>query len=70
MQIETSSDPYGGTGGAETKRPRCYHWLKKPIEVVIGDRYPGIEEPNLVSIFEQGLTQVGDGLKSLLDVFR
>lgn len=59
-----------GLGGLKQNDRGCYHWLKKPIEVVIGDRYPGTDEPNLVSIFEQGLTQVGDGLKSLLDVFR
>jgi hypothetical protein len=59
-----------GVGALKQNDRGCYHWLKKPIEVVIGDRYPGMDEPNLVSIFEQGLTQVGDGLKSLLDVFR
>ncbi len=59
-----------GVGALKQNDRGCYHWLKKPIAVVIGDRYPGKDEPDLVSIFEQGLTQVGEGLKSLFDAFR
>ncbi|MBI5249413.1 MAG: L,D-transpeptidase [Desulfomonile tiedjei] len=59
-----------GLGGLKQNDRGCYHWLKKPVEVVISDKYPDEDEPNLVSIIERGVTQMQEGLKGLLDVFR
>ncbi len=59
-----------GLNGLKQNDRGAYHWFKRPVEVIIGDRHPDSDEPNLVSIFERGVTQVQEGLKSLLDVFR
>ena len=59
-----------GLNGLKQNDRGAYHWFKKPVEVIIGDRHPDSDETNLVSILERGVTQVQEGLKSLLDVFR
>jgi hypothetical protein len=48
-----------------------YHWLNKPIEVVIGDRDPETDDSsgNLASLVQQGLDQVGEGIKGMLNIF-
>jgi L,D-transpeptidase catalytic domain len=48
-----------------------YHWLKKNVEVVIFDEEP---EPDgaitLAGILEEGLTSIGTGLKSVMNLFQ
>jgi len=53
-----------GVGGVRKNERGAYHWLKKPVRVVIDDYYPGTEPPTLVSVFEKGIQQFQDGLKS------
>lgn len=59
-----------GLGGLKYNDRGAYHWLKRPVEVVINDGYPDADDTNLASIIERGVTQVQEGLKSLFDVFR
>jgi len=59
-----------GIGPVKTNDRGTYHWLAKPVEVVIAGRYPGTEDQmTLVSIFEQSLEQVHHGLKDLFGIF-
>jgi hypothetical protein len=47
-----------------------YYWLQHPIQVDIIGEYPGQEEYlNFVNVFEKSLTQVQEGMRSLLDLF-
>lgn len=59
-----------GVGPLKQNDRGSYHWLKKPVEVVIGDSYSVFEESDLASIIQGGLTHVQEGLKNLFDVFR
>jgi hypothetical protein len=59
-----------GLGSMKQIDRGSYHWLKKPVEVVISDTPPDSEDLNLLSMFEHGVTQVQEGLKNLFDVFR
>jgi hypothetical protein len=59
-----------GVGPLKQNDRGSYHWLKKPVEVVIGDSSSVFEESDLASIIQGGLTQVQEGLKNLFDVFR
>ncbi len=61
-----------GIGALRKNERGCYHWLKRPVEVVIEGDYPGTQDDEpltLVSIFEQGVSQVQNGLKDLISVF-
>jgi hypothetical protein len=59
-----------GIGPPKRNDRGVYHWLNKPVEVVISGNYPGTQDfGTLVSLFEQGLGQVRDGLKNLLSGF-
>ncbi len=59
-----------GIGPPKKNDRGVYHWLNKPVEVVISGNYPGTKDfGTLVSLFEQGLSQVRDGLKNLINGF-
>lgn len=58
-----------GVGPVRRNDRGSYHWLSKPVPVAIIGYYPGTEPPTLVSIFEEGLHQVQEGLKNLWDGF-
>jgi hypothetical protein len=58
-----------GVGALRRNDRGTYHWLNKPVRVVIAGYYPGTEPPTLVSIFEEGMHQVQEGLKNLWDGF-
>lgn len=61
-----------GIGPLRKNERGCYHWLKRPVEVVIEGNYPGTDEDEpvtLVSILETGVSQLQDGLKDLISVF-
>jgi hypothetical protein len=59
-----------GIGPLKTNDRGTYHWLDKPVAVIIHGQYPGATDPMTVaSILKQGLSQVQQGLKSLLGVF-
>ncbi len=59
-----------GVGPIKKNDRGCYHWLKKPVEVVISGYYPGTGEPvTIVSILQEGLQQVRNGLKGFFEVF-
>ena len=48
-----------------------YHWLNRPVQVLITGNYPGTEDPTTVaSIVEQGLLRLNDGLKSIWGAFQ
>lgn len=61
-----------GIGPLRKNERGCYHWLKRPVEVIIEGNYPGTDDDEpltLVSIFEEGIAQVQDGLKNIISVF-
>jgi hypothetical protein len=59
-----------GVGPPKRNDRGSYHWLNKPVEVIISGDYPGTQGySTLVSLFEQGLGQVRDGLKSVWRVW-
>ena len=57
-----------GVGPLRRNDRGSYHWLDRPVDVVITGAYPGTG-PTLASIVEGGLVQVHNGLKSLLGIF-
>lgn len=61
-----------GLGPLKKNERGSYHWLNKPVHVVITGTYPGTEaEPTTISsMFEQGLLRLNDGLKSLWSAFQ
>jgi hypothetical protein len=59
-----------GLGSMKQNDRGSYHWLKKPVQVVIIDRRDDSEDLDLLSMFEQSVTQVQESLKSMFDVFR
>jgi hypothetical protein len=59
-----------GIGPVKKDDRGTYHWLARPVEVVITGYYPGTEDQTtLASIFEQSLEQVHGGIKDLLSLF-
>jgi len=61
---------YVGIGTIKQNERGSYHWLSKPITVVISDTYPdGLEETTLASIFQESLNQVQGGIKELFSIF-
>ena len=59
-----------GIGPAKKNDRGVYHWLNKPVAVIISGDYPGSDEfGSVVTLFEQGLLHVRDGLKNLLGSF-
>ena len=58
-----------GVGPIKKNERGCYHWLNKPVEVVVTGYYPGTEPLTIVSILEAGLHQVQSRLKGIFDVF-
>jgi hypothetical protein len=59
-----------GLGPIKRNDRGAYHWLSRPIDVIITGNYPGTEEPTtLVSIVQQGVEQVHDGLKNFFGIF-
>ncbi|MGB6065285.1 MAG: hypothetical protein WBG50_10780 [Desulfomonilaceae bacterium] len=60
-----------GIGPLKHNDRGSYHWLNKPVEVVIDGDYPGTgEQLNLTSVIQDGLSQIRDGLQNVLDIFR
>lgn len=59
-----------GIGPAKKNDRGVYHWLNRPVEVIISGEYPGTDEfGSVVALFEQGLIHVRDGLKNILGGF-
>jgi hypothetical protein len=59
-----------GIGPMKRNDRGSYHWLNKPVEVIIDGAYPGGEEElTLLSLIREGAAQVQGGLKSVLDIF-
>jgi hypothetical protein len=59
-----------GIGPAKRNDRGVYHWLNKPVEVLISGDYPGANDfGSVASLFEQGLIHVRDGLKNLIGSF-
>jgi hypothetical protein len=59
-----------GVGPVKKNDRGSYHWLKTPVEVVIGGEYPWMEgEVTLLSILHQGLRQVKEGIRGMLEIF-
>ncbi|MBI5571989.1 MAG: hypothetical protein HY914_18750 [Desulfomonile tiedjei] len=57
-----------GVGPLRRNDRGSYHWLDKPVKVVVRGDYPGTGS-TLASIVEEGLIQVHNGLKGLLGIF-
>jgi hypothetical protein len=59
-----------GIGPMKRNDRGSYHWLNKPVEVVIDGEYQGSDEQlTLLSLLREGAAQVQDGLKNVLDMF-
>ncbi len=59
-----------GIGPMKRNDRGSYHWLNKPVEVIIDGAYPGGEEElTLLSLIREGAAQVQGGLKNVLDIF-
>jgi hypothetical protein len=59
-----------GIGPMKRNDRGSYHWLNKPVEVIIDGAYPGGEEElTLLSLIREGAAQVQGGLKNVLDMF-
>jgi hypothetical protein len=59
-----------GIGPMKRNDRGAYHWLNKPVEVIIDGAYPGDEEElTLLSLLREGAAQVQGGLKNVLDIF-
>ncbi len=60
-----------GIGPLKHNDRGSYHWLDKPVEVVIDGDYPDTgEQLDLTSMIQDGLSQIRAGLQSVLDIFR
>ena len=60
-----------GIGPLKRNERGCYHWLNRPVEVLIQGSYPGMEddEYTLISLLQKGLMQVHVGLKNFMEIF-
>ncbi|MFH1117517.1 MAG: L,D-transpeptidase [Pseudomonadota bacterium] len=59
-----------GVGPLKQNGRGCYHWLKKPVEVIIDGQYPGFDDgAGLSSYVGNGLRSVRKGLKGILGLF-
>jgi len=59
-----------GIGPIKRNDRGTYHWLARPIEVIITGNYPGTDDQTtLASLFQQGVEQVHDGLKNFFGIF-
>jgi len=59
-----------GLGPLKRNDRGCYHWLKRPVEVIIAGDYPGAEEQvTLLSSVEQGASEIQQGVRGLLEYF-
>ncbi len=59
-----------GVGPLRRNDRGFYHWLNRPVEVVVTGTYPGDEDgASVAGILEQGWSQVERGLKNLFDLF-
>ncbi len=69
-RFKTEMVKYVGIGPIKQNERGTYHWLSKPIQVTIADRYPEPEEDmTLASILQQSLEQVQGGIKDILNLF-
>jgi hypothetical protein len=60
-----------GLGPLKKNKRGSYHWLNKPVHVLIIGSYPGTEDQTTIaSLVEQGLVRFRDGLKDLLGAFQ
>lgn len=58
-----------GIGPMKRNDRGTYHWLNKPVEVIIDGDYPGGDEQlTLLSLIQDGAAQVQDKLKNVLDM--
>jgi len=58
-----------GIGPIRRNERGSYHWLNRPIEVLITNEYPWTDgELALGRIFQEGFLNVREGLRSVLDV--
>ncbi|HMK33985.1 MAG TPA: L,D-transpeptidase family protein [Desulfomonilaceae bacterium] len=59
-----------GIGPVKKNDRGTYHWLSRPVEVVITGKYPGTEEEmTLATLFQQSVEQVHDGLMNFFGIF-
>lgn len=59
-----------GVGPLKQNERGCYHWLKKPVEVIIDGQYPGFDDKaGLSSLVGNGLSSVRRRLKGILGLF-
>lgn len=59
-----------GIGPLKKNDRGSYHWLNKPVQVAIVGNYPGVEDQaTLVSVFQQGLEQIHEGIKNFFGIF-
>lgn len=59
-----------GIGPPKKNDRGVYHWLNRPVELIITGDYPGTDDfGSVVSVVEQGLLQVRDGLKNIFGSF-
>ncbi len=61
---------YVGIGPIRQNERGTYHWLAKPIQVVVSDDYKDQQEDmTLASMFQQSLEQVHGGIQEILSIF-
>jgi hypothetical protein len=59
-----------GVGPLKSDDRGSYHWLRRPVEVIITDVDPDVEESlTLVSVFQQSIEQVQNGIKDIFSLF-
>jgi hypothetical protein len=59
-----------GLGPRKKNDRGSYHWLNKPVEVLIEGEYPGMNDyPTLVDLLGQSFSKAKTGLLKALDVF-
>jgi hypothetical protein len=69
-RLKTELVRFVGIGPIRQNERGSYHWLNKPIEVAIADKYPEPEEDmTLASILQQSLDQVQGGIRDILNLF-
>jgi hypothetical protein len=59
-----------GVGPLRRNDRGFYHWLNRPVEVVVEGTYPGGgDQTTVAGIVEQGVSELQRGLRNLLDIF-
>jgi len=69
-QLKTRLIRLAGLGPLRQNDRGCYHWLGKPVEVLIEGDYPWLDENStLASIVNHGLSKIRNGLNTVLGAF-